>query len=105
MVPLRLSDEQMQIVSTLARMCRTRRARSARRSYRPSDTWARPRLRPRANGPQPLFSECANSAGLRVVQSRSRVRFAQTGREVWVPVHEALVPILAEAGRKRCNDD
>ena len=52
---------------------RSRRARSSRRSCRPSGSWARPRLRPGANGPPLLCSGCANSAGSRAAPSRSSI--------------------------------
>ena len=52
-------------------------ARGARaaggRSCRPSGSWARPRLRPGANGPPLLCSGCANSAGSRAAPSRSSI--------------------------------
>src|SRR5262245_14063898 len=43
---------------------RLRRTRSSRASCRPLDSWAQIRLQRRANGPPPLFSDCANSVGL-----------------------------------------
>ena len=52
---------------------RSRRARSSRRSCRPSGSWARARLQPRANGSPLLCSGCANSAGSRVAPSRSSI--------------------------------
>ena len=42
-------------------------------SCRPSDSWAGPRLRHRANGPPLLCSGCANSAGSRAAPSRSSI--------------------------------
>jgi hypothetical protein len=52
---------------------RSRRARSSRRSYRPSVSWARARGRPLANGSLLLCSDCANSVGSRVAPSRSSI--------------------------------
>ena len=51
---------------------RSRRARSSRRSCRPSGSGPA-RLRPRANGSPLLCSGCANSAGSRVAPSRSSI--------------------------------
>jgi hypothetical protein len=42
-------------------------------SYRPSGSWARPRLRSRANGPRLFCSGCPNSVGPRVAMSRSSI--------------------------------
>ena len=52
---------------------RSPRARSSRRSCRPSGSWARPRLRPRANGSPLSCSGCANSAGSRAAPSQSSI--------------------------------
>ena len=50
---------------------RSRRARSRRGSCRPSGSWARPRLQPRAYGSPRLCSGCANSVGWKAAMSRS----------------------------------
>jgi hypothetical protein len=42
-------------------------------SYRPSGSWARPRLRSRANGPRLFCSGCPNSVGPRVAMSQSSI--------------------------------
>ena len=52
---------------------RSRRARSSRRSCRPSGTWVRARLRSTATGSLPSCSGCANSAGSRAARSRSSI--------------------------------
>ena len=52
---------------------RWRRGRSSRRNCRPSDSWARPRLRSRANGSPHSKSGYGNSVGSRVAPSQSSI--------------------------------
>ena len=65
--------EFITLLGGAARRGRSRRARSSRRSCRPSGSWGRARLRPGANGPPLLCSGCANSVGSRVAPSRSSI--------------------------------
>ena len=75
---------------------RSRRARSSRRSCRPSGSWARARRRLGSHGSPLLCSGCANSAGSRVAHVAIEYRWAEGRSERFAEIAAEFVRLKVD---------